>query len=220
MKNLTTALFLLTISLPPVRADYVLKFRVDTAGQGSQPSEIIVKVTKTKARIDAPACSFFFDSTDYVTILDHSSETCKRMNGQTAKVMFDGLVHLVEPAGGEATEFKPTGKTEVINGYEAQEYSGSIAGIIHLRLFLVKDFHLLPEAFMKDADPIGPVWDAFRNLIAPMGMVPDAPIRVAVESLWGSGVITFESSQEADLSDRDVDAPPDCKPAQSAFPFF
>lgn len=79
MKTLGTLLFLLALFSPAARADYIIVYLFQAF---DQDGDFAIKLKDTKSRIDYADGSILIESkNDYITELNHTSKTYKKMTG-------------------------------------------------------------------------------------------------------------------------------------------
>jgi len=110
-------------------------------------------------------------------------------------------------------DFKATGKTERINGYETRELTGNFGGL-PLSIFLTDNLtDNLPveksfEDTMRNWLNSRPA-DAFQDFLAVSEKLAGFPIRIVTEYDGKKYVLTYESLKEANLDDREFAVPND-----------
>jgi hypothetical protein len=190
------------------RADYIVTQTVENAGQ---TESITLKLKDGKCRVDATEqSSAIMDSnTGETVVLVHPQKAFIKISKEQmvaqAKAMKDMLGNQTDnPA---TVELKPTGKTEMINGYETEEYTYDLNGI-HNTIAVDKNFKnykQLVTALYNVQN--GPGMETFRSLALPPDKYPGMPIRTTVEVMGQKVVTTLDSVQEITLSDADFAIP-------------
>ena len=207
MKIATAVLVLMELFVSAVKADFILKYIVETSGQRF---EVATKQTDTNLRFDSSEYSVIESFTGNNTaILFHTSRTWVKLDSESLRFMLS----LTGKLGGQfkTEDLKPTGKTETINGYETREFKGSMAGI-QISVFVTENFQIdskIEKMMRKWAD--SPAADAFRDIVAVAEKCPGFPIRIVYEVLGTTSSLTFKSLEEARLDDSEFAVPSDYK---------
>jgi hypothetical protein len=205
MKTASTLLmFLFALSAPVARADYVIAYMFEAFGQGN---DFIIKVKDTRSRIDYADGSILSDSaTEYMTVLNHTSRTYMKLNGDSLLNFFKTTI-----VGGlgksKSADFVPTGNSEKISGYETQEFIATSAGV-QMRLFLAKDDSTeqkLATAIKKIYN--SPALDAMRGFAALADQRSGIPVRIVYELQGLQITMTLKSVVETNLDDREFAVP-------------
>jgi hypothetical protein len=203
MKIAIAVFLLLALLVYAAKADFILKYIVETSGQRFEET---IKETETKQRTDFPGYSIILSSTmNKATVLIHTSKTYMRVDNAFIRTIFDKLG--VKFGTGETMDFKPTGKTETINGYETREFKGNVGGI-QMNVFATDSFQIGKgvEKMMRDWTH-SPVADGFQDVLAAMEKGTGWPIRIVMENLGTTCI--FESLKETSLDDREFAVPND-----------
>jgi hypothetical protein len=209
MKIATAALLLLVFSLSTAKADFILKFMCETSGQTFETFEVTIKQTDTKQRTDFREYSVIQSSkTNEATILLHASRISIKL--ENLREMFTAMNILGGNSGtGGTVDFKQTGKTETIKGYETRELKGNFGGL-PFSIFLTDN---LPAETSSEKTML--TWlnshaaDAFQDLLAASEKLSGFPMRMVTEYLGTKYVLTYESLEEANLDDREFAVPND-----------
>jgi len=212
MRTAIVASICLAVGAPALRADLIVKQKVENSGQ---TQEVTLKLKDTRCRVEATdQTSAIIDSaTGATTILLHPQKAYMKITGDQLRAQAEALKNLLASQGGNAaqTEFKPTGKTETINGYETEEYTASVNGI-QTTVAVAKNFpnyrEIVKALFNVQS---GPGMEAFRSLSIPPEKYPGMPIRTVVEVLGQRITTTVDSIQETNLADSDFAIPADYK---------
>jgi Domain of unknown function (DUF4412) len=203
MKIASAVFLLLALLVYAAKADFILKYIVETSGQRFEET---IKETETNQRTDFPGYSIILSSTvNKATVLIHTSKTYMRVDNAFIRTIFDKLG--VKFGTGETRDFKPTGKTETINGYETREFKGNVGGI-QMNVFATDSFQIGKgvEKMMSDWTH-SPVTDGFQDVLAAMEKGTGWPIRIVMETLGTTCI--FESLKETNLDDREFAVPND-----------
>lgn len=211
MKIATAVLVLLELFVSAAKADFILKYMVETSGQSF---EMAMKLTDTKMRLDYSEYSLIQSSaSNNLTILIHTSRTYMKLDSESLKL----TLSLVGKLGGnffDTEDLKPTGKTETINGYETREFKGN-TGLARISVFVTENFQSdreIDEMMRKWVN--SPAADAFRDISAVAQKCSGFPIRMVYEPLGTTYSLTFESLKKAILDDREFAVPNDYTEAQ------
>jgi uncharacterized protein DUF4412 len=212
MRRAIVASILLAAAAPTVRADLVVKQKVENSGQTQQ---VTLKIKGTKCRVEASdQTSAIIDSaTGTTTVLLHPQKAYMKINGEQLRAQAEAMKNLLTDKEGDAAqaEFKPTGKMETINGYETEEYTASVGGI-QTTVAVAKNFpnyHEVVKALFNVQS--GPGMEVFRNMSIPPEEYPGMPIRTVVEILGQKITTTVDSVEETTLADSDFNIPIDYK---------
>ena len=198
--------------LTPTKGDLVIKYVVEMAGERN---DFVVKLKEGKTRADYTDWSLLIDSTSSkLSFLSHSDKTYREIAGVEFLTWLQVMSTLTGQLRGhtETADFRPTGITQKINGYESQEFAGNILGF-RITLFVASDSALqqkLDKAVQQSYN--SPGFDVLRELVGGLQQVSGVPIRFVFDGsvLKFSG--TFESIQETDLDDFEFTIPPNFAP--------
>jgi hypothetical protein len=186
------------------RADYIVQYLFEAFDQAN---DLTIKLKDTKSRIDYADGSILADSeTEYLTVLNHTSKTYTKLTGES---LINSMRSMIVGGLGvsESADFKPTGRTEKINGYETQEFIASTAGL-QMSLFLANDVsseQKLSTAVKKIYD--SPAFDSLRGIAALAQKRSGIPIRIVYELLGLKIIMTLQSVDEKTLDDREFAIP-------------
>jgi hypothetical protein len=189
--------------------DFVLKQTVENFGQ-KQP--VNIKLKGSKCRIDSGSdSSALIDSQAGTIILLHQQKMFMKVSSEQLSAQAEAIKKLVSVPGGtnESTDFQATGKSETINGFATDEYTGKVAGL-PVTLNVTKSFanyrNLLTQLYaMQDA----PGLSLFHSLSIPPEKYPGLPIRTTLELLGQKVITTIDSVEETSLEDSDFAIPAD-----------
>jgi hypothetical protein len=203
MKIASAVFLLLALLVYVAKADFILKYIIETSGQRFEET---IKETETKQRSDFPGYSIILSSTtNKATILIHASKTYMRADNAFLRTMLDKFG--IKFDTGETRDFKPTGKTATINGYETREFKGNVGGI-QMSVFATDSFQIGKgvEKMMRDWTH-SPFADGFQDALAAAEKGTGWPIRVVMETLGTTYI--FESLKETNVDDREFAIPND-----------
>jgi len=212
MRTAIVASICLAVAVPALRADLIVKQKVENSGQ---TQEVTLKLKDTKCRIEATdqTTAIIDSATGATTVLLHPQKAYLKITGDQLRAQAEAMKNLLGSKKGDAAqaEFKPTGKTETINGYKTEEYTVSVGGI-QMTIAVAKDFPNYRE-IVKALFNIqsGPGMEVFRGLSIPPEKYPGMPIRTVVEVLGQKITTTVDSVEETHLADSDFAIPIDYK---------
>jgi hypothetical protein len=134
-----------------------------------------------------------------------------KVSSEQLSAQAEAIKKLISVPGGtnESTDFQATGKSETINGFATDEYTGKVAGL-PVTLNVTKGFanyrNLLTQLYaMQDA----PGLSLFHSLSIPPEKYPGLPIRTTLELLGQKVITTIDSIEETSLEDSDFAIPSD-----------
>lgn len=188
MKQTAFVLVLYAVSLVSARADLIITQKVEgVSGVG----EMTIKIKGDKARIDAtPQITTIIDNkTGEMSTLMNEKKQVLHISGDKAKAMADMARKF---GGAEKGANKPklvaTGKKEVINGYEAEEYK--VDGGMFAATYWISTKYPNGAAILKDLQKLKPsTWDITKKGMPDYSDFPGLPVRMTV-SVPGQGEVT------------------------------
>jgi hypothetical protein len=183
------------------QADFVIKQTVENFGQRQQ---VTIRLKGSKCRIDTSSdTSALIDPQTGTVILLHQPKMFMKVSSEQLNAEAEAIKKLLSvPAdSSENVDFQATGKTDTINGFATEEYSGKVAGL-PLILDVTKSFpkyrELLTQLYaVQDA----PGLSLFHSLSIPPDKYPGLPIRTTVDLLGQKIVTTLDSVEESTLED-------------------
>jgi hypothetical protein len=194
------------------RGDYVINEELQNAGQLQQ---VTLKIKEAKVRVDVSGqtTAIIDSNTGETTLLLHPQKAFLKISPEQlqeqARALKEVLGNEVENPGN--IELKPTGKREIINGFDTEEYTTNLNGV-QTSIFVAKQFpnyQKLVEALYQAQS--GPPLQLLRNMSIPPEKYPGLPIRTT-EIIMGQKIVaTLVSAQETPLSDAEFTIPPDYK---------
>jgi Domain of unknown function (DUF4412) len=212
MRISIVASILLAVAAPGLTADLVVKQKVENSGQTQQ---VTLKIKDTKCRVEATdqASAIIDSTTGETTVLLHPQKAYMKISGEQLRAQAEAMRNLLAGKEGDSAqaEFKPTGKTETINGYETEEYTASVSGI-QTTISVAKNFpnyHEVVKTLFNVQS--GPGMEVFRSMSIPPEKYPGMPIRTVVEVLGQKITTTVDSVEETSLADSDFAVPIDYK---------
>lgn len=194
-----------------VCADLTVVQKIEGMGQSMEST---ARFKGSKTRIDtAPGTSLLMDlkSGDMVQ-LTQSQKTFLKVPGQFTQAAIDS----VKKAAGdnpEKAQLAPTGKTETISGFAAEEYTCTIAGT-HLALWLTRALPEYDKALkeMSAAFSQGPMAAMMQSYGLDMASLPGFPVRTVNEMQPGQTLTTtVVSVSTKPLEDSEFAVPADYK---------
>jgi Domain of unknown function (DUF4412) len=165
MKCASTVLLLLVFAISAAKADFILKWMVETSGQRF---EVAIKQTDTKLRADFSECRVIQSSTtDNATMLIHASRIYIKLDN---KFLSQIVTDMNKLGGNSGTgSFTRTGHTETINGYETEEFKANLQGI-QMTVFVTPNFPDAGECEKTMRNWLtSPAVDAFHDVLASSG---------------------------------------------------
>jgi hypothetical protein len=212
MRTIFTVFVSLMLAAIDANADYIIQQQVETMGRAQK---IVMKIKENKARLDTGQTSTIIDSnTGETVMLIHAQKVFLKIPAEQLKAQAEAVKSLMGTQGAETVtdiQLKPTGRKQLINSYQTEEYVGNLNGT-DMSFFISKDF---PD-FRKVIEAVhtvqtGPGMDIFRTMAIPPSKYPGMPIRTEAKFLGQSIVVTLESVEQTSLADADFSLPPDYK---------
>jgi hypothetical protein len=196
------------------KADYVIKQTIENAGK---TREVEIKVKDTKLRIDtATQNSALFDSkTGDETILLHQQKAFVKISAEQLKSRTEAMKRALKlnDENSANVELKPTGKKETIQGYEAEEYAATVAGV-PTTVFIAKSYPNY-QGFLEALSTAHKASALPSNLSIPPDKYPGMPLRTEIELKGQKLTTTLDSAEETSLPDDDFAVPADYKEMSS-----
>jgi Domain of unknown function (DUF4412) len=189
--------------------DFVLKQTVENFGQRQQ---VTIKLKGSRCRIDTSSdTSAVIDPQTGTVILLHQPKMFMKVSAEQLSAQAEAIRKMLSvPAdSNQNTDFQATGKTDTINGFATEEYTGKVASL-PITLDVTKSFtnykNLLAQLYaVQDA----PGLSLFHSLSIPPEKYPGLPIRTTLELLGQKIVTTLDSVEETTLDDGDFAIPTD-----------
>jgi hypothetical protein len=192
------------------KADYVIKQTIENAGKTRQ---VEIKVKDTRLRIDSVnQSSALFDSkTGEETLLLHQQKAFLKISGDQLKSRTEAMKHALKLSDEDkaSVELKPTGKKETIQGYEAEEYETTIAGI-PTTILIAKSYPNY-QKFLEAMSIAQKASAVQSNLAISPDKYPGMPLRTEMELKGQKLTTTLDSAEETNLPDDDFVVPADYK---------
>jgi len=207
----TCGLFLIVAALlsVPARGDLTIVQKVEGIGSFKQ---ITTKLKGDKARVEM--------SPEMTTIIDNKSgEMLNLMNGKKKFLRISAneskaIAQLASKYGGDSSiatakpKLKPTGKKEMINGYEADEYVRESPSMKESYWIALK----YPDsvAILKQLQTIAPAaWNDVAKGMFDYRDFPGLPLRTIVKTTGSEIISTITSIKQEPLSDAEFSIPKD-----------
>jgi hypothetical protein len=209
VKGIFIACFAAALLLATARADLTVTQKTEGA---PGMSEIVIKIKGNKTRVEmSPQVAMVIDSTtgDVSTIMTDKKQVM-RLSGDKAKGMAE-MMNQLNKAAAAKPKLLPTGKKEIIGGYEAEEYKLE-GGMLPATYWLTTKY---PDyaAILKQLQQTKPSsWDPSKMGMPGYDELPGLPMRVVVQIQGQGAIITTITSIKRDpLSDDQFIVPKDFK---------
>ncbi|MGH8164969.1 MAG: DUF4412 domain-containing protein [Rhodanobacteraceae bacterium] len=151
--------------------------------EGEKDSKnIVMKVKGDKARIEInPQITTLLDGKtgDLVTLMNDQKKVM-RISGERAKAMAEMASAVTKENNAEIAP-KPTGKTETINGYQAEEYV-STSPHLQTTYWVAKNFPDYQSILQQMAVLQKGAFAAVRRGVPDYGKLPGMPLRTEIKS--------------------------------------
>lgn len=222
-KILCLPLLTAVCALTSLRADLTIVEHCDSTGEPTSHAEYANSDTAVMfkdgyTRFDySPAESRIRDLKSGETFdLMHAQKSYIKMPGETALATPDAAKQSPGTTKDAGTPLTPTGRTETISGYAADECAGVIAGI-KITMWLSK---AVPDYahILREMSAVYPPVQGSSNWRSVWGLdlatLPGFPVRTVYE--FGSGhtlTLTVVSINTRPIADSEFDIPADYKPA-------
>lgn len=139
MKRQFLALGALLISTALLRADLIVKQKVEGSGQAG---DVTIRIKDNKIRADLPrdVSSITDAATGEVITLMHPQKSYLRISPEHTKAMIERMQKLAGANGGaEQPKLQPTGKKEKVGEWETEVFTSKIGGM-ETSYWIAKDF--------------------------------------------------------------------------------
>ncbi|PYL64912.1 MAG: hypothetical protein DMF25_05445 [Verrucomicrobia bacterium] len=202
-------LFVFSICLLlPVRADLTIVHQVQGAGQDG---EMILKIKGDKARIDAPPkmTTIIDGKTGEITNLMNDRKKVLRISADKMKAATEMIEKFnAKKENIEKAKLTPTGKKEMFNGYETEQYVYETPTF--KATYWIASKYPDGAAILKQLQSLNSeVWNSKRMGVPDYRDFPGLPLKMVV-SVGGSEVITTLTSIKQDpLNDAEFAIPAD-----------
>ena len=214
MKAPTLACLLCFLVVQNVPADLTVVQKVEGMGQSYENTSLF---KDGKIRVDtSPGASLILDGkTGEIISLNRPQKTYLKTSGDPAREAATGARETPADRSSAPPPLTPTGKKEVISGYEAEEYTCR-AGGVKLSLWLTK---ALPDyqAALKELDAgfqQGPTATFLRSYGLGLSALPGFPVRTVLEVKPGETMTrTVVSANTRPIPDAEFQVPSDYQEA-------
>ena len=204
------ALGWIVVAVGSARADLTVVSKVEGMGQNMEST---AKFKGNRTRVDAaPNTSLIMDlKSGEIIQLTESQKTYLKVPMQIAQAAIDSMKKM--QGDQPKPQLTPTGKSDTINGYAAQEYTCNIAGS-RLSMWLTTAMPDYDKALkeMSAAFSQGPMAAMMQGYGLDMSTLPGFPIRTVNEVQPGQALTTtVVSVSTKPLPDSDFEVPPGFK---------
>jgi hypothetical protein len=193
-----------------VRADLTVVQKIEGAGAG----EMTMKIKGDKARIDlTPQVTTIIDGkTGDIINLMHEQKSVVRMSADQVKAAMEMAAKFnskSEKTGtGEKAKFVPTGKKEVINGFETEQYTYETPD--YKGTYWIAPRYPDGAAILKQLQSINPdVWKTANTQMPDYRDFPGLPIKTTISGSGTQITTTLIAVKQDPLSDADFIIPKD-----------
>jgi Domain of unknown function (DUF4412) len=211
MKLAGLSLLLSAALLLSARADLTIVQKVEGIGP---VSELTMKIKGDKARVDvSPKMTAIIDGkTGEMINLMHEQKMVIRMSAEKMKAamemarQFSGKDEKKET--GEKPKFVPSGKKEVVNGYDTEEYIYETPQF--KASYWIASKYPDGAAILKQLQSVNPaVWKTSNTHMPDYRDFPGLPIKTVISSGGNQITTTLASVKQDPLSDADFAVPKD-----------
>ena len=193
------------------RADLTLVQKVE--GAGGPANEVTVRIKGDKARIDAtPQISTIVDGkTGEVLTLMKDQKAVVRISADKMKAAADMINKFTDKKKSTGpSKPAPTGRKEVINGYEAEEYT--VETPIFKAAYWVAPQYPNGAAILKQLQAVkSDMWNSAKTKLPDYRELPALPIQTIIDLGTSKMTTTLISAKEDPLADSDFAVPADFK---------
>jgi hypothetical protein len=217
MRIASLLFFGLIFPLAAARADYTIKQKMENSGS---TQEITLRIKETKCRVDAneQTTAIIDSKTGETTVLIHPNKTFMKLTSEQLQAQGKAMKELLKDQANRPPDaaLSPTGKTETVNGFETEEYTATLDGMI-VTFSIAKNFPNYQKIVTAMYNvQSGPGMEGFRSLSLPPDQYPGMPIRTQVEIMGQKVITTFESAEESSIPDSEFAIPADYKELKPA----
>ena len=212
MKTLLVVCFLYAPGIRLARADLTIVQKVEGMGQAYENTSLF---KDGKTRVDtSPDTSLILDlKTGETVSLNRSQKSYLKVSGDMARA----AIASVQPTPANPPEprspLAPTGKKETVSGYEAEEYTCTIAGV-KMSLWLTKALPDYQEALreLNAGFKAGSMAVLMQNYGFDLSTLPGFPVRTVLKILPDQTMTrTVVSVSTQPIPDTEFQVPPDYK---------
>ena len=206
------ACFLCTLGANLTRADLTIVQKVEGMGQAFENTS---RFKDGKTRVDtSPGTSLIMNlKTGETTSLTHAQKTYLKISGDMARAAIASVQKTQEDHPDTKSPLTPTGKKDSISGYEAEEYTCTIAGV-RMSLWLTKALPDYEEALkeLSAGFKSGAMATVMQNYGFDMSTLPGFPVRTVLEVQPGQTMTrTVVSANTQPIPDAEFQVPADYK---------
>lgn len=210
MKIVAVALLFVSVIVYSANADLTIVQKVDGSASSS---EMTMKLKGDKMRIDiSPQVTTIIDAkTGEMTTLMNDQKKVMRMSGEKVRAAMEMVKQFSTKNGkkeNEKPKFVATGKKEIVNGYETEQYTWETPE-------LKATYWIAPKypdgaAILKQLQAINPdIWKASNTQMPDYRDFPGLPIKTFI-SIGGNQITTMLTAvKQEPLSDADFTIPKD-----------
>jgi nitrogen regulatory protein PII len=211
MMKLVAWSLLFGAALFSARADLTIVQKVEGSGQNR---DMIMKFKGDKMRIEvSPQFTTIVDTkTGEMINLINDQKTVMRMSGEKVKAAIEMAQQFADKSGKQERNEKPklvsTGKKEIVNGYETEQYTYETPH--YKATYWIAPKYPDGAAILKQLQTINPdVWKTANNQMPDYRDFPGLPVKTVV-TMSGSEITSTLSAVKQDaLSDADFTVPKD-----------
>ena len=199
--------------LQTARADLTIVQKIEGSGQ---PAEMIMKIKGDKSRVDVtPQLATIFDSKTGETLqLMKEEKAVVKMSAEKMKGMADAMKKYTgQTETVEKPKLKPTGKKEVINGLETEEYTAE--GPTFKASYWIAPKYPDGAAILKQLQVINSAVADPGNFGVPnFNDLPGVPVKTVVSMSGTQITSTLVSIKQDPVNDSEFAVPKDFKEVQ------
>ena len=211
MNGFLPAAIAIITSIHFASAGVVIKQTIEQTGPMPLNTDMTISVSGEDVRIDI--------GKDISTIVNSSSgEIVSLMHAQKMAMQLPkGTLDVVKEKAAEnrsstKPDIKPTGKSEEINGFHCEEYTGTYEGM-NVTYWTTQDIRNTEE-ILAQLEKLSGEADPFKGALDGKS-IPGIPIRTVVESPQiGKSTMTVQSIEEKNIPASEFDVPADYKTMQ------
>lgn len=202
--------FLVAVAALTVRADLTITQRAEGSATGTKDVVIKIKGDKTRVEVSSQIAMIIDSKTGDMTTVLNDKKQVMRISGDKAKAMAEMMSQLNKSQTAKP-KLVPTGKKEMISGYEAEEYKLE-GGMIPATYWLSTKY---PDyaAILKQLQKTKPSsWDPTKMGMPDYSELAGLPVRVVMQMPGQSPVTTtIVSIKQESLTDDQFIVPKDFK---------
>jgi len=207
------ALLCLVIALLAKSANADLTLVQKVEGTGGPGSDVTVRIKGEKARIDAtPQITTIVDGkTGEVLTLMKDQKAVVRISADKMKAAADMISKFTDKkTSAGPSKPRPTGRKEVINGYEAEEYT--VETPLFKAAYWVAPQYPNGAAILKQLQAVkSDIWNSAKTNVPDYREFPALPIKTIIDLGTSKMTTTLVSAKEDPLADSEFAVPADFK---------